>query len=131
MKTLLFLIIFLLFATSAHAGIYGRIEGGKDYDAENIYYMAVNIGYKFSVFGITSRTFGGWKTFQENNNPFSETYTIGQSVHFGGFFAEVNHYCNHRVVSTTHRDNWYLHQKYGDTPQAMTVIKIGYEWEIK
>lgn len=126
----LFLTIFLL-ASTAHAGLYGRIEGGKDVDTENIYFTAVNIGYKFSVFGIQSRTFGGWKSFTENNNPFSDTYLIGQAFHFRGFYAQVDHYCSHRVVSTTHQDNNTLYRTYRNNPQAMTSVKIGYEWEIK
>lgn len=129
-KILLTLVIFLL-SSSAYAGLYGRLEGGKDINTKNIFLTQVTIGYKLSIFGITSRTFGGWMTFQENNNPFSETYTIGQSLHYKGFFAEVNHCCNHRVVSNTHEDNEKLHRLYGTTPQAMTTVKIGYEWEIK
>jgi hypothetical protein len=130
-KIILSTILLITLSASLNAGIYGRIEGGKDIDASQIYFTQINIGYKFDLFGFTSRTFGGWMTFMENNNPFSNTYTIGQSIHYRGFFVEANHYCNHRVVSTTHKNNNNLYKSYKSNPQAMTVIKIGYEWEIK
>lgn len=129
-------LFFFFLCNPAHAGLYGRIEGGKDVDTDDIYYTAINIGYKFSVFGIQSRTFGGWMTWHQHdsglkNYPFSETYTIGQSLHFKGFFIEANHYCNHRVISEGQRDNEKLYKHYGTRPGTMSIIKIGYEWEIK
>lgn len=124
-------LFFFFLCNPAHAGIYGNIEAGKDVDTQDIYFTQIHIGYKFSIFGITSRTFGGWKTFSENNNPFSETYLMGQSINWKGFYIGVEHYCSHRVISTTHQDNNDLYRNYRNNPQAMTTVKIGYEWEIK
>ena len=129
-------ILLITLSATSYAGIYGRIEGGKDIDADNIYFTQINIGYKLDLFGITSRTFGGWMTWHQHDSglkdyPFSETYTIGQSIHFKGFFIEANHYCNHRVLSSGQTDNEKLYKKYGTTPGTLSIIKIGYEWEIK
>jgi hypothetical protein len=130
MKKLLIAII-VLFYSFSYAGIYGRIEAGKDVDDKDIYFTTINFGYKFTLWNITSKTYGGWFTWQENNAPFLDTYTIGQSIHFKGFFIEVNHYCNHRVLSDTHKSKDDLWNKYKTNPQALSTVSIGYEFELE
>jgi hypothetical protein len=124
------LIVFLLFAASAWAGVYGRIEGGKDMNQENIYFTQIEIGYRLVWWQVTSETFGGIETWQEVNYPFSSIYSIGQRFFFRGFYTELNHSCDHRVISPR-SNNSELHRKYNIGPRTITIFKIGYEFEIK
>jgi hypothetical protein len=63
--------------------------------------------------------------------PFVDTYYGAQSLHYKGFFVEYKHYCAHQVITSKQKDNDRLYRKYGDSPATLSVIKIGYEWEIK
>lgn len=143
MKKIIFLIIitiiFFIYTASSkllYAGVYGRLEGG--YDISNprskYYVMTTELGYKYTLYGITLQPYGGWTTwaqYSSGGRPFEDIYTIGGYIKYNGFFAHVKHYCAHPVVSqysnsiqkANYTGEWWAGN--------ITTASFGYEFELQ
>lgn len=105
--------------------IHGYFEFGKDL-INDVWIADTLIILEYDHF-LKQEIYGGTKVIMEKDGisgyPFKDIYTIGYRVWFNDFYAELEHYCVHPVMSTN-----FTWLKYRETFGDSTRISIGVKW---
>lgn len=116
------IILFLLATVSTGAlEVHGEFQIGRDVKRPLAF---AYVRLEFTQ--VPATIYGGWRTWFEPDfpwgDPFRDIYDAGLRLDWRGFFVDLNHFCNHPVLSVY--DDW-LSNVWGE---KKTTVSVGMRW---
>jgi len=120
-------IILCLLAMPLYAEIHGFFEAGYAIgEGEDAVFTEIELQWWRGGGFVRNELYGGIETWAINiQHPFKALYTIGDRVHFGNFYLQIEHGCNHAVYSPYNKDWWHKNLY---TTGDLTTFSAGIKW---
>ena len=117
------LLFLLITAPLVALETHGEFRAGHDVESPTAFTYI-----RLEVVQAPITLYGSWRTWFEfdppTGNPFRDIYTVSAEIAWGDLFLDLNHFCNHPVLSRALVRQWNSNV----WEESITTISVGVRW---